>query len=96
MSTRLTKKAKETFESIKKTDEHGQEYWTSRDLAKILGYVDYRNFKEVGRKAYEACVNSGIDWHNHFVAFNEMIPIGKGAERQVDNVRMSRYACYAA
>lgn len=96
MSTRLTKKAKDSFESIKRVDENGQEWWTARDLAHVLGYAEYRNFKTVGSKAYQACVNSGVDWRYHFVPFNEMISLGKGAERQVDNVKMSRYACYLA
>lgn len=96
MSSRLSKKAKETFESIKRIDENGQEWWNSRELAKVLGYSDYRYFREVGNKAAKACTNSGLDWTEHFVVYNEMIPIGKGAERQVDSVKMSRYACYLA
>lgn len=96
MANRLTRKTKEIFENIKTVDENGQEWWTARDLAKVLGYAEYRNFKEVGKKAYNACVNSGIDWRDHFVPFNEMVVIGSNAERQVDNVRMSRYACYLA
>lgn len=50
----------------------------------------------MGNKAAKACTNSGLDWSEHFVVYNEMIPIGKGAERQVDSVKMSRYACYLA
>ena len=96
MSTRLTKKAKETFEKIKRIDENGQEWWSSRDLARVLGYTDYRYFKEVGNKAWEACRNSGINPKDHFVVYNEMVPIGSNSERQVDTVRMSRYACYLA
>lgn len=96
MGSRLSKKAKETFESIKRIDENGQEWWNSRELAKVLGYSDYRYFREVGNKAAKACTNSGLDWSEHFVVYNEMIPIGKGAERQVDSVKMSRYACYLA
>lgn len=96
MGTRLTKKAKETFEGIRKIDENGHEYWTSRDLAKALGYTDYRHFKEVGRKAVEACRNSGVNPADHFVGFAEMVSIGSNAERQIDNVKMSRLACYLA
>lgn len=94
--TKPTKEAIRTFESIRKTDENGREYWTSRELAQALGYTDYRNFRNVGKKAYEACRNSGIDPLDHFVETNEMIIAGKGAERQVNNVRMTRYACYLA
>lgn len=96
MCAKLTKKTKDTFESIRKIDEKGQEYWMSRDLANALGYSDYRNFRNVGRKAYESCKNSGINPSDHFVETTDMIIAGKGAERQVNNVKMSRYACYLA
>lgn len=93
---RLTKKAKETFEGIRQIDENGIEWWSARELAKALGYADYRNFREVGKKAWTACVNSNQNPADHFVAFNEMVSIGSGAERQIDNVKMTRYACYLA
>jgi DNA-damage-inducible protein D len=96
MSIKLTKKAKNSFESIRRMDERDVEYWTSRDLAKILGYADYRNFLEVARKAWTACKNSGHNPNNHFVMFTDMVQIGSGAERQVDNIKMTRYACYLA
>lgn len=89
MSTRLTKKAKDTFESIKKVDENGEEWWSSRELAKVLNYVNYKYFLEVMRKAWTAAYNSGVNPANHFVVYNEMVPIGSNAERQVDTVRMS-------
>lgn len=92
--SRLTKKAKETFESIKRTDENGQEYWTARDLAKVLGYIEYRNFLPAARKAWIACDKTGINPADHFVPFNDMVTIGSNAERQVDNIKMTRYACY--
>lgn len=93
---RLTKKAKDAFELIKRTDDGGREFWSSRELAKILEYSDYRNFLEVMRKAWTACANSGIDPNDHFVKITEMISIGKGAEREVETWLMSRYACYLA
>lgn len=94
MSPRLSKKAKETFETIRKVDENDVEYWTSRELSKALGYTDYRNFLEVARKAWTACSKSGQNPYDHFVMFNEMISLGKGAMRQVDSIKMTRYACY--
>lgn len=96
MSKRLTKKAKETFESIKRIDENNNEWWSSRSLAKALTYTDYRNFLEVMRKAWKACYNSGQNPNYHFVKSNEMINTGKGAERKVETWLMSRYACYLA
>ena len=94
MSTRLTKKAITLFESIKDTDKNGNEYWSSRKLAKVLEYADYSNFITVIGKAKEACQNSGIPIEDHFVDINEMVTIGSGAERPVDSVKLSRYACY--
>ena len=94
MSRKLTKKTMTLFESIKHVDENGVEYWTSRSLWKILEYTDYRNFQTVIEKAKIACENSGQNVEDHFVDINEMVTIGSGAERQVDSVKLSRYACY--
>lgn len=96
MTNKLSKKAKATFESIKHIDENGNEYWMSRDLALALGYSDYRNFRNVGNKAFEACQKSGINPQDHFVKTTDVIIAGKGAERQINNIKMSRYACYLA
>ena len=82
------------FEKLKHIDENGNEYWTARDLSKILDYTDYRNFKGVIEKAREACRNSGYKTPDHIVEFNDMIEVGKGAKRQAENVKLSRYACY--
>lgn len=81
------------FESIKLTDENG-EYWLARQLAGILEYTEWRNFVEVMKKAAEACKNSGQQPRNHFVRVTEMVQIGSGANRPVDDFKLSRYACY--
>lgn len=83
-----------TFETIKKVDDDGKEYWSSRELAIALEYVDYRNFLVVINKAKIACENVGQDIHNHFVDANEMVKIGSGAEKPIETVYLSRYACY--
>jgi len=90
----LVKDAPSVFEKIKKTDENGNEYWSARELAKVLEYKDYRNFLSVVEKAKESCKNALQIPLDHFVELNEMIPLAKGAERQVDNIKLSRYACY--
>ena len=82
------------FEQIRRIDENGQEYWSARDFAKVLEYADYRNFLSVVNKAKEACKNSSQIAEDHFVDVNEMINLGKGAERQIDSIKLSRYACY--
>ena len=82
------------FEQIKRTNDTGNEYWSSRDFSLILGYTDYRNFEQVIKKAKVACFNSGHRIEDHFVDITEMIEIGKGGQRPVYSVYMSRYACY--
>ncbi|MHB8651630.1 MAG: DNA damage-inducible protein D [Minisyncoccota bacterium] len=82
------------FETIKRIDDNGAEYWSSRELAKVLEYTDYRNFLIAVNKAKTACENSGEVVHNHFVDANEMVQIGSGAERPIDTMYLSRYACY--
>ena len=94
MGTRLTKKATAIFESIKKIDENGIEYWSSRDLWKVLEYTEHRHFLPVIEKAKVACTNSGQEIHNHFEDILEMVAIGSGAEREMDAVKLTRYACY--
>ena len=82
------------FEIIKRVDNNGAEYWSSRDIAKVLEYADYRNFLTVIDKAEIACENSGEVIHNHFVEINEMVQIGSGAEKSIETIYLSRYACY--
>lgn len=94
MRTRLTKKAISLFESIKSIDDNGVEYWSSRQLWKVLGYTEYRHFMPVIDKAKIACENSGQRVTDHFEDILEMVSIGSGAERQVDAVKLTRYACY--
>lgn len=82
------------FEQIKRLDEYGVEYWSARDLSKVLEYLEYRNFQPAIERAKEACQNSGQTVTDHFVDIHEMITIGKGGERSVESVKLSRYACY--
>jgi DNA-damage-inducible protein D len=82
------------FEQIKEIDESGNEFWGARKLSKVLEYTDFRNFQTVINKAKEACKNSGQLTENHLVDFNEMVPIGSGAERLMQSYKLSRYACY--
>ena len=82
------------FERIKRLDDDGREYWSSRQLAAALEYADYRNFENVMESAIEACKNSGQPVPDHFVEVTEMIELAKGAHREVKTVYLSRYACY--
>ena len=83
------------FDDIRKMDENGNEFWSARDLSKLLEYSEYRHFKPVIIKAKEACVNSGQLVEDHFEVFLEMVAIGSGAQRPFDDgVKLSRFACY--
>jgi DNA-damage-inducible protein D len=82
------------FQRIRRVNSVGNEFWSSRDLAEVLGYTDYRNFEQVIAKAKTACFNSGQRLEDHFVDVTEMVRIGSGAERPVPTVYRSRYACY--
>jgi len=84
------------FERIKRTNAAGMEFWSSREFARVLGYGDYRNFEGVIEKARLACFNSGHRLEDHFVDVTEMIEIGKGGQRPVRTILLSRYACYLA
>lgn len=94
MRAKLTKKAIALFENIKKIDEQGREYWSSRELAKILEYKDYRNFLTVINKAKESCSNSNVTINDHFVDVTDMVSIGSGAIRTIETIRLTRYAYY--
>lgn len=85
---------KQTFEGIKHIDENGIEYWKARELMTRLEYMDWRNFEHVMEKARASCTNSGQYVEDHFVDFNEMINLAKGAKRSVLDYKLSRYACY--
>lgn len=94
MTNRLTKRTMSLFESIKHTDASGNEYWTSRAMWRVLEYTEYRHFLPVIDKAKMACQNSGQRIEDHFEDILEMVKIGSGAERPLDSVKLSRYACY--
>ena len=82
------------FEAIRRTNPAGNEFWSSRDFARVLGYVNYRHFQAVIEKARTACSNSGQQVEDHFVGSDQMVEIGSGAQRKLETVMMSRYACY--
>ena len=82
------------FESIKHTNEYGQEFWYARELQAALEYTEWRNFKKVIEKAKTACMGSENDVLNHFVDVNKMVNMGSGSEREIEDLQLSRYACY--
>jgi DNA-damage-inducible protein D len=72
----------------------GQDCWSSRELGRLLGYLEYRNFEPVLKKAIESCINSENNYLDHFVDKHEMIPLGKGGQRAIDLFEVSRYGAY--
>jgi DNA-damage-inducible protein D len=83
-----------TFESIKHIDEDGNEYWLARQLSDALNYSVYRHFRPVIERARKACKNGGQPPSNHFADILHMVDIGSGAKRSLQDVQLSRYACY--
>ncbi len=83
-----------SFDGIRRNDEAGNEYWLARELAPLLDYAQWRNFLLVVDKARTACQQAGNPVSDHFADISKMVDIGSGAQRPVDDVRLSRYACY--
>ena len=92
--TELTTYNEQTFESIKHVNEYGQEYWLARELQKVLEYKQWRRFEETIERAKIACENSGAPAKDHFADVGKMVDLGSGAEREVEDIMLSRYACY--
>lgn len=90
----IEKYSEATFESIKHINEYGQEFWYARELQQALEYTEWRNFSAVVEKAKAACSASGNEVDDHFVDVNKMVDIGSGTQREIDDVTLSRYACY--
>lgn len=82
------------FEEIKRFNPEIGEFWYARSLATVLEYKDWRNFINVINKAKEACLNSKHNILDHFVDVTEMVELGSGAKRQIEDILLSRYACY--
>jgi len=91
----LRAKEYESFESIKRRDENGTEYWLARELAPVLEYAEWRNFSKVIDRAMIACRNSGFDVGDQFVEVNKTVAMpSKAKPKTIPDYRLSRYACY--
>lgn len=91
---KITNTSKTIFEQIKETDENGNEFWGARKLSKILEYSEFRHFLPVIERAKEACLNSEQNIEDHFEDYLEMVGIGSGANRNMESIKLSRFACY--
>jgi DNA-damage-inducible protein D len=86
--------ASNTFERIKRVSPAGHEFWSARDLARVLEYSEFRHFLPVIERAREACLKSNHRIEDHFEQILEMVSIGSGARRELEDWALSRYACY--
>lgn len=87
-------KLKSTFDDIVHQTEDGTEFWYARELQKVLGYIEWRNFTTVIEKAKIACSATNSSISDHFVNVNKMVEIGSKTEREIDDILLTRYACY--
>lgn len=83
-----------TFEDIKHIDEFGNEYWEARELMEALGYSKWGNFKKVINKAKVTCDVSNNKVSEHFADVRKVLVVGNNAKMDVDDYKLSRYACY--
>jgi len=83
-----------SFESLRKLNRHGVEYWSARDLQPCLGYSEWRKFENTIKKAMKSCGQSSNDPENHFVGADKMVEIGSHTKREVSDYHLSRFACY--
>ena len=82
------------FESIKHVDDDGNEYWYARELIKVLKYSNWQNFEKVINKSKISCANSNYMVKDHFIDISKMVSIGSKTKRELNDYKLSRYACY--
>jgi len=89
-------KIQQNLESIKRTsnDQEAMEFWSARDLMPTLGYIKWQKFTEVIERAKEACKTSGQIISDHFTGAGKMVTTGSSAQRQIEDIFLTRYACY--
>lgn len=93
MKKELIQRLHKNFEDCAHQND-GVEFWLARDLQELLGYTEWRNFQAVLTKAKVACENAGQAVADHFVDVNKMVDIGSQVQRPVDDLALTRYACY--
>jgi DNA-damage-inducible protein D len=94
MKTELVHTLTDTFEAHAQQAESGVEFWLARDLQHLMGYAKWDNFLNVVSKAKTACEVSGHEIIDHFADVGKMVDLGSGSQREVDDLMLTRYACY--
>lgn len=95
MDKELITSLKTNFDNMSHYDEkNGIEFWYARELQSAFEYTEWRNFQKVIEKAKVACLNSEHETANHFVDVTKMVGLGSGAQRDIADIKLTRYACY--
>lgn len=94
MKTEQVQMLTDTFEGHAQQTDGGVDYWLARDVQHLLGYAEWRNFGLVVSKAKTACEVSGHRVEDHFVDVSKMVQLGSGSQRDIDDITLTRYACY--
>lgn len=93
-SKQIEKQHHKTFEDLKQFTGNNIEFWYARDIQAALDYASWDKFKRVIQKATTACQKSGQEPDNHFSRMGKMVELGSGSRREIEDYRLSRYACY--